>query len=99
MASKNKINKVELIYGDPFFWGPDEKDPDKWEWKISTSENTIMKKEYETAQFDHFFVEIKPEFKRAKYTFLIDDRYIYGANGIMDLDIDPHEKNKSVWIL
>ena len=92
MASKNKINTIEVIYGDPFFWGPQVDDPDKWEWKISTSENTVMKKEYVTDQFDHFFVAIKPEFKRAKYTFLIDGRYVYGANGISDLEKDPHEK-------
>lgn len=92
MATKNKVDTVEVIYGDPFFWGPAESDPDKWEWKIATSDNTVMIKEYETDIFDHFFVAIKPEFKRAKYTFLINNRYLYGANGIVDLELDPDEK-------
>jgi len=92
IASKGKTSKVEVIYGDPFFWGPAEKDPDKWEWKIATSENTIMNKEFETELFDHFFVAIRPEFKRAKYAFIIDKKYLYGANGIVDLDMDPEER-------
>ena len=65
LASKGKVQKIEVIYGDPFFWGPVESNPEKWEWKIATSENTLMTKEYETSLFDHFFVAIKPEFKRA----------------------------------
>jgi glycosidase len=92
LASKGKVNKVEVIFGDPFFWGPAEDNPEKWEWKIQSSDNTSMIKEYETELFDHFFVAIKPEFKRAKYVFIIDDTYLYGANGIIDLRQDPHEK-------
>lgn len=92
IASKNKISTIEVIYGDPFFWGPAESDPDKWEWKIATSELTIMKKEYETEIFDHFFVAVKPEFKRAKYAFLINNKYLYGSNGLIDLDKEPKEK-------
>jgi len=92
LASKGKVQKIEVIYGDPFFWGPVESNPEKWEWKIATSENTLMTKEYETSLFDHFFVAIKPEFKRAKYAFIIDDQYLYGANGIVDLELDPKER-------
>jgi glycosidase len=92
ITAKNKTKKIEVIYGDPFFWGPDELDPDKWEWKTQTAESIIMTKEYESAMFDHFFIAIKPEFKRAKYAFIIDDQYLYGVNGIIDLSEKPEEK-------
>lgn len=92
IVSKGKAKKIEVIYGDPFFWGPEETNPDSWEWKIATSESTIMKKEYETEIFDHFFVAVKPEFLRAKYAFIIDDRYLYGANGMVDIIEEPKEK-------
>lgn len=92
MASKDKITSVEVIYGDPFFWGPADHDADKWEWKIATSEQTLMHKEYQTELYDHFFVAITPEFKRAKYAFFIDNRYLFGSNGIIDLEKEPEEK-------
>lgn len=92
IAQKDKVTKVEVLYGDPFFWGESESNPDVWEWKIETSDSTVMNKEYQTQQFDHFFIAVKPEFKRMKYAFIINNRYLYGANDIIDLEIYPEQR-------
>ena len=92
IAQREHVETVEVIYGDPFFWGSSETDPDVWEWKIETSESLYMNKEYETDQFDHFFIALKPEFKRMKYAFVINGKYLYGANGSVDLVEFPEQK-------
>ncbi len=87
-ASKNKCSKIEVIFGDPFNWGPNEID-DKWEWKTENNESSIMIKEYTTNQFDHFFVEVQPKYKRMRYAFLIDDTYLYGSREIINIKEKP----------
>jgi len=86
------IDSIEVIYGDPFFWGKKEDDETKWEWKSQTSELVKMNKECTTDMFDHFFCEIKPEFKRAKYAFIINGSYLYGSKGLFDIIKYPLEK-------
>ncbi len=93
MATKNKTKKIEVIYGDPFFWGPNSIDSDKWEWQIESSELCVMKKEYETELYDHYFISIKPKYKRMKYSFIIDGKYLFGAKEIVDLDVFPKSKS------
>ncbi|MCF7925594.1 MAG: glycoside hydrolase family 13 protein [Candidatus Izimaplasma sp.] len=91
-TSKENINQIEVVYGDPFFWGPKDDDPDTWEWKAQTSTSTVLVKEYETMQFNHYFVALKPKYKRMKYVFIVNKRYLYGAHGIIDLDKQPKQK-------
>lgn len=91
-TSKHDIYKVEVLYGDPFFWAPKKNNPDVWEWKVQTSESTIMRKEYTTQQFDHYFIALKPEFKRMKYVFVINDHFMYGSHGLIDLSHYPEQK-------
>lgn len=89
IASKDRIKSLKVIYGDPFHWGPKDDNSGDWEWKIENLDNCILKKEYVTSSFDHFFIAIKPETKRVKYAFLIDDRYLFGTREIVDLDEHP----------
>lgn len=65
-TKKDDIKKIEVIYGDPFFWGPRDNEPDSWEWKIESSDNRVMKKELSTEHFDFYFISIKPQYKRMK---------------------------------
>lgn len=87
-ASKNIFHKIEVIFGDPFNWGPHETE-DLWEWKTENNEFSIMTKEYTTNQFDHYFVEIQPKYKRMRYAFLIDDTYLYGSREIINIKEFP----------
>ncbi len=91
-ASKDHIHQIDVIYGDPFFWRPKEDDPETWEWKAETSETLSLEKEYETQQFDHYFIAVKPQYKRLKYAFIINKRYLYGARGVIDLESTPSAK-------
>lgn len=88
LASKGRINAIKVLFGDPFQWGPN-KDTGKWEWKLDSTDTTIMKKEYETTHYDHFFIECKPETLRMKYAFIINDRYLYGTREVIDLEEHP----------
>lgn len=89
MAEKNKVRSVALFYGDPFHWGPNKDNPDSWEWKLESNETTLMVKEYETDFYDHFFIAVKPSFKRVKYAFIVNDRYIFGCREMIDLHENP----------
>ncbi|AIO19341.1 Neopullulanase [Candidatus Izimaplasma bacterium HR1] len=87
IASKDKVKSIRVIYGDPFNWGPDEND--KWTWLIDSSEDSYLEKEYQTEQFDHFFIEARPTFKRMRYAFIINEKYLYGSREIIDLEKQP----------
>ena len=87
IATKNKVQKLQVIFGDPFNWGPDENG--KWTWLTESNESSLMINEYETNQFDHFFIEVKPSFKRMRYAFIVNERYLYGSREIVDLNKEP----------
>ena len=84
-ATKNKVNSIEVIYGDPFYWGHSIDESNKWEWKKESNSKTLMVKEYETDIYDHFFIALKPEFKRMKYAFIINNQYLFGCRETIDL--------------
>lgn len=77
-ATKGKVKSVRLVFGDPFHWGPSSTD-DTWEWQVESSDSISMKKEYETLDFDHFFIAAKPHYKRMKYAFIINEEFIFGC--------------------
>ncbi len=90
-STKNKIKKIEVIYGDPFLWVPVGNSLDEWTQVKETSES-LMKLEYKTVQYDHFFIALKPKYKRMKYAFIINDQYIYGCREIIDIKKHPKAK-------
>ncbi len=89
IATKNKIKSIRVLYGDPFSWGPSDTDNNKWEWKHDSGETAYLEKEYETNNFDHFFIAAKPHTLRMKYAFIIDERYLFGCREIIDLQENP----------
>jgi|LGOV01.1.fsa_nt_gb glycosidase len=89
IASKNKVKTIRVLYGDPFYWGPNNQDNTIWEWKHDSGDDAYLDKEYETNNYDHFFIACKPKFKRMKYAFIINEKYLFGSREIIDLDINP----------
>ena len=90
-ATKNKINKINVIYSDPFLWVPQNNNLDEWT-QVVNSDNTLMINEYQTEMYDHFFIAIKPQYKRMKYAFIINDQFLYGCHEIIDIVKYPKEK-------
>ncbi len=91
-ASKNKIESIQVLYGDPFNYSHNEKNDNKWEWANEGDEFTIMKKEYELENFDYYFISLKPKYKRMKYAFIVNSKYLFGSREIVDLEKQPDQK-------
>ncbi len=90
-ATKNKVKKIKVIYSDPFLWLPKDNNLDEWT-QIVNEDNSLMKKEYQTALYDHFFIAISPPYKRMKYAFIINDQYLFGCREIIDIIKYPKER-------
>ncbi|MCD4826792.1 MAG: alpha-glycosidase [Acholeplasmataceae bacterium] len=76
-TAKDDIKKVEIIYGDPFNWVGDKDHKPYWKNNIET-----LQVRYQSADFDYYFIEIKPPYLRTKYAFLLyddDKKYLFGA--------------------
>ncbi len=79
-TARNDINSVKIIFGDPFSWDGDKLG--KPMWKHETIE---MTKQYQTDDFDFYFIAIKPPYLRTKYAFQLEDTlqtYIYGSKRV-----------------
>ena len=84
-AKKGSIQSVRVIAGDPFHYG--EKG-----W-VSFA-NEPMMHEATTEHHDIYFGTLTPPYKRVKYAFIINERYLYGSSEIIDLNVSPElEKN------
>ncbi len=90
-AAKDKVKKIEVIYGDPFLWVPVGNSLDEWTQVIDSTDSQMIK-EYQTEMYDHFFIALKPEYKRMKYAFIVNDQYIYGCREIIDIIKYPEAK-------
>lgn len=74
MTAKDDIEKVELIYGDPYEWEAEKEEDRDWNfdpekeksWKV---ERTPMQHNGSDATYDYWFVAIRPERKRVRYGF------------------------------
>jgi glycosidase len=91
MATKNKISSIRVLYGDPFHWGPSDSEENKWEWKLDSTITDYLSLEYQTENYDFFFIEATPKFKRMRYAFLIDEKYLFGARDIVDITEHPDQ--------
>lgn len=79
-TQKDDLLSVFLRYGDPFLWNRST-EPHRWIY-----EEIKMEVRYQTADYDYYFIEIKPVFKRMQYAFLLQDlkgNYIYTPHGVM----------------
>ncbi len=90
-TSKDKINSIQVLYGDPFNYSHNKNNNDKWEWVNEGDESTLMKKEYELENNDYYFISLKPKYKRMKYAFIVNNRYLYGSREIIDLKECPDQ--------
>lgn len=76
-TKKNDIEKVNLIFGDPYTWNEDG-------WIFSTKHMTISGSDQ---LFDYWFVEVAPEFRRMRYGFELmsgNETMVYGEKGFFD---------------
>ena len=90
-AKKDKVKKIEVIYGDPFLWVPVGNSLDEWT-QVRETKDSDMSLEYQTELYDHFFIALKPQYKRMKYAFIINDQYLYGCREIVDIAKYPEAK-------
>ena len=83
-TEKNDLNKIDLIYGDPFEWR--KVGPDKYEWVHHVETMSIR---YQTDTFDYYFLSLKTTQKRVKYAFILhdkDDIYLYGTRHLQHIE-------------
>lgn len=101
-TGKDDAKQVRLIWGDPFNWRRrskqeqsknDEEFSETHVWAHAPEAPMEMHKDYSDADFDYWFIEITPEFKRTRYAFLITENgkdapsIFYGAHGPVDMNI------------
>ena len=82
-AKKGLLSRVQVIAGDPFHYHQNG-------WVIDFEEDLIL--EASTTQHDIYFGAFKPPFKRMKYAFILEDRYLFGTSEIIDLKKTPDLK-------
>ena len=90
-AAKNKVQKIKVIYGDPFLWVPVGNSLDEWTQIVDTT-NSLMTLEYQTEMYDHFFIALKPQYKRMKYAFIVNDQFLFGCRETIDIIKYPEAK-------
>jgi len=88
-TAKNDIDRVELVYGDPFDWRPSKTDSTRYEWAYENRSQTVLEKRLSTDAFDFYFISVKPQYKRLKYAFLLFEgskKYLYGSREMYEID-------------
>lgn len=88
---KNTAQSIYLLFGDPFIWDVNA-ETGKYEWIHSSTESLYLLKEYSTNSFDYWFIEIKSETKRIKYSFVINDQFLFGSRDFLDITVYKDEK-------
>lgn len=93
-TAKDDFFSVKLVYGDPFRYEPIDEAQTKWVWKHENANDLTMDKRFSDNEFDYYFLAIKPEHKRIKYAFILDDLYLYGVRELYDLSEDIDQKKR-----
>ncbi|WP_042273672.1 glycoside hydrolase family 13 protein [[Clostridium] dakarense] len=97
-TKKGEVNKVTLRIGDPYDWqdggaGGGNLNASGSNWV--GAKNLQMKKEVESKYFDYWFTSYKPEFKRSRYAFILENEkesILYGEKDIVTLETDKDEE-------
>ncbi|XMB85997.1 glycoside hydrolase family 13 protein [Mycoplasmatota bacterium WC44] len=86
-TKKDNVEKIDLIWGDPFEWVKNE-EINKW-----VNYKTAMIKEYSTEYHDHWFIEIKSDLKRTKYGFHLigENEIFYGTRKTTNMPEDTSD--------
>lgn len=82
---RGDMDEVSLVWGDPFSW-KDHK------WVSDSDSGKAMEKTFSDSWYDYWFIAVKPEFKRMRYSFVLtsgEEHVMYGAHGPMDLKVHP----------
>jgi len=90
-TGKNDVRSVKLILGDPFEWYFKD---GKYVWSGESLTHNEMHLRYSTELFDYYFIAIKTQTTRSKYSFIINDgsdEYFYGCRDLIKID----ESNRS----
>lgn len=93
-TAHNDFKSVKLVYGDPFRYEPIDDEHLVWVWKHENANDLEMVKRFSDHEYDYYFLAIKPEHKRIKYAFILDDNTLYGVREIYDLTDDPNQKKR-----
>lgn len=100
-TARDEVNNVTLRIGDPYDW---EKGGTGGNLNAENSHNWVggqnveMRLEASTAFYDYWFAETKPEFKRARYAFLVEgkeERLLYGEKKVVTLTEENLHKELS----
>lgn len=91
-TKKNDVKKASIKIGDPYIWekggadGGNLSATDAYGW---TGSMVIeMEKEASTEYYDYWFISYKPDKKRARYAFILEDddeQLLYGERRIVKL--------------
>lgn len=90
-TAKNDIKSVQLRGNDPYDWQPNEKG--EYEWCLKS---TPMTKQHSTSEFDYWFIEIKPTYRRFKYGFILNDgteELLFIERGFFNVDDEVIKKD------
>ncbi len=86
-VKKGLTRNVKVIYGDPFLYEK-QADTNRHAWS-PFQDGAMMAHRGQSPHHDLFFIATRPKHLRMKYAFLIDDRYLFGAREVVDLEADP----------
>ena len=85
-CAKDDLESVSLYCADPYEWECADEATNKWEWKRVV---LPMTKKETTSIHDYWYAEIKPEYNRFKYAFIVNDgveELLYLERGFFKLD-------------
>lgn len=98
-TKREEVNKIILRIGDPYDWqeggaggGNLSESGRNWIGK----QEIEMKIEAKTKYFDYWFAECKPEYKRSRYAFILEnneEKILYGEKDIVRLGTENDEKS------
>jgi glycosidase len=101
-TKKGEVDSVTLRAGDQYVWekgGANGGNLNAAGSAWSSAENINMNKEVETELFDYWFVEYKPQYKRTRYAFIIEnerEKLLYTERRIFDISEEAVEKNEKL---
>ena len=97
-TKKHEVEKVSLRIGDPYHWaqgggGGNLNAEGAWGW--IGGEYIVMTLEATTDMFDYWIAEATPQYKRARYAFVLEstnEKLLYGEKIIVALTPDNESK-------
>lgn len=77
-TKKNDVDRVDLIWGDPYDWHTENPDAVDWNFDPSKSNywntsETPMKRSGSDELYDYWFIDVVPPFRRLRYGFRLHD--------------------------